>query len=286
MNLLGIKVLGIALVAAALAGGLGFYFGKQTSNAVPQGLVQACGVGYGLLDRIKNRGTLVVGTSADWPPYEYVAPDGSFAGIDMAIAKKIAGALGVKLEIKDMQFSALFEAVQRGDVDIAIADIAMKPSRLQAVDFSIPYRCEDGKAIIMRASDAPSYKGIESLYGKTVGVQLGTTEQDLAEKYLGNNATIVTYDRVYPEMVMALKTGRVDAIITAPDVAQLIVHREGDLAIVGKLPFFSCSVIVMPHCAYDLNAAVSQVLWDMLQSGEIKNITASEIDKWLALQGG
>ncbi len=234
------------------------------------------------LEEIKSKGVLVVGTSADWPPYEYVTPQGKFAGIDMRIAEMIAKNLGVKLVVKDMKFAALFEAVQRGDVDIVIADVAMKPERMKVVDFSIPYRCENGKAIVIRKSDQESYTGLDWLEGKNIGVQLGTTEQDLAEKHFGNKSKIVTFDKVYPEMTLSLKNGHIDAMITAPDVAKIIVSKEKDLVIVDKLPFFSCSAVVVPKGSYDLKVAVSKVIWDLKQSGELDKIFDEEIGKWLS----
>ncbi len=279
-------VLGLVagLVVGLLAGVLAAPLLKPGTGASTSSLPPVC-VGYGLLDKIKKRGKLIVGTSADWPPYEYVTPDGKFAGIDIELAKKIAEALGVDLEIKDMKFAALFEAVQRGDVDIVIADVAMKPERLQAVDFTIPYRCEGGKAIVVRASDAPSYTGYDWLKGKKIGVQLGTTEQDLARKYFGGKAEIITFDRVYPEMTMALKTGRIDAMIVAPDVAKIIVSKEKDLKIVDKLPFFSCSAVVVPHCAFKLKMEISKVIWELQQSGELEKIIEKEVAKWLGTGG-
>jgi polar amino acid transport system substrate-binding protein len=273
-------VLVVGIVVAAVVGVFVGYALKGSSEVS----VQSVCPGYGLLSRIKSRGTLIVGTSADWPPYEYVTPSGEFAGIDIEIARRIAKHLNVSLQVRDMKFSALFEAVRRGDVDIAIADIAMKPERLQAVDFSIPYRCETGKAIVVRKGF--EWRGYESLYGRRVGVQLGTTEQDLAEKYFSGKAEIVTFDRVYPEMCLALKTGRIDAMVTAPDVANVIVSKEPDLQIVDYLPMFSCSVVALPHCAYDLKLEVSKVIWNLLQSGEFDRIVSQEVGRWLELVGG
>jgi len=274
----------IGVVAALVIGLVGGYIiGYYMKRGQEIDIRSVC-PGYGILSKIKSRGALVVGTSADWPPYEYITPTGEFAGIDIEIAKRVAKYLNVSLQIKDMKFAALFEAVKRGDVDIAIADIAMKPERLQAVDFSIPYRCETGKAIIVRKGF--EWRGYESLYGRKVGVQLGTTEQDLAEKYLGGKAEIVTFDRVYPEMTLALKAGKIDAMVTAPDVAKVIVSKESDLQIVDYLPIFTCSVVAMPHCAYDLKLEVSKVIWNLLQSGEFDRIVSQEVGRWLELVGG
>jgi polar amino acid transport system substrate-binding protein len=272
----------VLVVGIAVAAVLGVFVGYTLKGGEVS--VWSICPGYGLLNKIKSRGVLIVGTSADWPPYEYVTPSGEFAGIDIEIAKRIAKYLNVSLQVKDMKFSALFEAVRRGDVDIAIADIAMKPERLQAVDFSIPYRCETGKAIVVRKGF--EWRGYESLYGRRVGVQLGTTEQDLAEKYFSGKAEIVTFDRVYPEMTLALKTGKIDAMVTAPDVAKVIVSKESDLQIVDYLPIFTCSVVVMSHCAYDLKVEVSKVIWNLLQSGEFDRIVSQEVGRWLELVGG
>ena len=98
----------------------------QQPAAVQQ---QTCPVS---VDAIKKRGKLVVGTSADWPPYEYVE-DGKIVGIDVDIARKIAERLGVGLEVRDMKFSALIESVKRGDVDIVIADMAITPDRCSSL---------------------------------------------------------------------------------------------------------------------------------------------------------
>ncbi len=282
----GILVLAIVLSVVLLGILVTYATGSWPFHSCEQQEVpEDCKLHYNQLQAIKERGVLIVGTSADWPPYEYVTPDGQFAGIDIELAKKIAKALGVKLEIKDMKFAALFEAVKRGDVDIVIADVAMKPGRLEAIDFTIPYRCESGKAIVIRASDAASYTGYDWLTGKKIGVQLATTEQDLAEQYFGDKAQVITFDKVYPEMTMALKNGQIDAMIVAPDVAKIIVSKEKDLKIVDSIPFFSCSAVVVPKCAFDLKQAVSQVIWDLKQSGEFDAIVQKEIAKWLGTQG-
>ncbi len=81
------------------------------------------------VEKIKARGKLIVGTSADWPPFEYIDEKGNVIGIDIAIAKKIAEALGVELEIKDMKFAALIQALKAGIIDMILADMTPTPER-------------------------------------------------------------------------------------------------------------------------------------------------------------
>ena len=115
-------------------------------------------------------------------------------------------------------------------------------------------------------------------------MQTATVEEELANKYFGGKAEIVGFDRVYPEMVMALKTGRIDAIIAAPDVAKIIVAMEDGIEIVDSLPYFGCSAVVVPHCAFELKKEVSKVIWDLQQSGQLEKIIEEEMSKWLEAQ--
>jgi polar amino acid transport system substrate-binding protein len=92
----------IALIIGIIIGAVGYYI--ASSFIAPQKPLS-------LVDTIKSRGKLIVGTSADWPPFEYIDAQGNFAGIDIALAKKIAEALNVKLEIKDMKFAALMRTL-------------------------------------------------------------------------------------------------------------------------------------------------------------------------------
>jgi polar amino acid transport system substrate-binding protein len=100
------------LVGVAVGALLMALFAAQQPAATQQQTTttqQACPTS---VDAVKKRGKLVVGTSADWPPYEYVE-NGKVVGIDIDIARRIAEGLGVSLEVCDMKFSALIEAVKR-----------------------------------------------------------------------------------------------------------------------------------------------------------------------------
>ncbi len=216
----------------------------------------------------------MVGTSADWPPYEYVE-DGKMVGID--IARKIAERLGVGLEVRDMKFSALIEAVKRGDVDIVIADMAIMPEREKRVLFSIPYQVDSSVVIARRGANIRS---IDDLRGKTVGVQVGTVQEDWAVKTLGDYSKIVRYDKVYPYMVEALRKGDLDAIVVGGVVGKAIVSRFPEFEPVYSLGV-RCNAVAMPLCAYDLKIEVDAVIYDMLQTGEMERLISAWIEKWL-----
>jgi len=228
------------------------------------------------VNAIKKRGKLVVGTSADWPPYEYV-DNGKIVGIDIDIARKIAEKLGVDLEVRDMKFSALIEAVKRGDIDIVIADMSITPEREKQVLFSIPYQADSSVVIAKRGSQI---KSVEDLKGRAIGVQVGTVQEDWAVKTLGNYSKIVRYDKVYPYQVEALRKGDLDAIVVGGVVGKAIISRFPEFEPVYSLGV-RYSAVAMPLCAHDLKMEIDAVIYDMLQTGEMERLISSWIERWL-----
>ncbi|MEM3995576.1 MAG: ABC transporter substrate-binding protein, partial [Pyrobaculum sp.] len=198
-------------------------------------------------------------------------------GIDVDIARKVAESLGVRLEVRDMKFSALIEAVRRGDVDIVLADMAITPEREAQVLFSIPYQV-DSSVVIVRKGAAVS--SVEDLRGKSIGVQIGTVQEDWAVRTLGNVSKVVRYDKVYPYMVEALRKGDLDAIVVGGVVGRAIIARfpEFEAAFSTGVRY---SAAAMPLCAYDLKLAVDKVIYNMLQSGEMDRLIKSWVEKWL-----
>ncbi|MEM2597263.1 MAG: ABC transporter substrate-binding protein [Thermofilum sp.] len=235
------------------------------------------------VEKIKSRGKLILGTSADWPPFEYVDAKGQYAGIDIEIAKRIAAELGVQLEVKDMKFAALIEALKKGDIDIILADMTPTAEREKEVDFSLPYYYSKGYAVVTLKTSAIS-SGAD-LLGKRIGVQLGTIQEEWASENLKGKATVTSYNRVYPEMVMVLKRGDIDAIIIGDTIASALVVKDPDLKIatyVGQ-PTIGAAVAV-PQGAEDLKHVVNRVIERLIETGEINSIFQQETLKWLGEQ--
>lgn len=238
------------------------------------------------VERIKARGVLIVGTSADWPPFEYVDKNGNIVGIDIEIAKRIAQELGVKLEVKDMKFAALIEAVKNGQVDIVLADMTPTAERGKQVDFSIPYYFSKGNAVVVPKDKVNEFKSVADLYGKKIGVQLGTIQEEWANSALSGKAQVVSYDRVYPEMVMALQRGDIDAMVLGDTIANVLIGKVPNLAIA----FYAGgsrigAAVALPQGAHDLKYVVNKVIEQLLESGEMQNIFDTEIAKWMEGSG-
>ncbi len=88
---------------------------------------------------------MVVGTAADYPPFEYYNNRYQLDGFDIGLIREIGKQLGVKVEIKDYAFDGLYNALQLGEIDVAIAAISDTPDRQQYVDFTSTYYAGDGR---------------------------------------------------------------------------------------------------------------------------------------------
>lgn len=182
-----------------------------------------------LLEQIRNRGELIVGTASGYPPYEFVdvkSPTQEVIGVDIALAQSIADELGVKLRVIDMSFSALLSSIPARKIDLAIAGINPTDERKQAVDFSDVYLYAEQKLLI-RKSDAARLSTREDFYGKPVAAEKGSSQEALARAEL-TNEQIVALDRI-PDCIMELLSGKVEGIVVEDTVAQQYILTNDQL---------------------------------------------------------
>jgi len=183
------------------------------------------------VDKIKKAGQLVVGTSADYPPYEFhksVSGNDEIIGFDIEIAKEIAKDLGVKLVIKDMDFKGLLNALESGNIDMVLAGMTPTEERMQSVDFSNIYY-KAAQTLVVRTEDKDKIKTVEGLNGKGLGVQKGSIQEDIAKNQLPK-AQAKALGKI-SDIALALKTKKIDAAIIESPVASSYVNANKDLSI-------------------------------------------------------
>ena len=183
------------------------------------------------LTEIKNKGELVVGLSADYAPYEFhIMENGEdkIVGFDVNIAEEIAKDLGVKLVIKDMEFDSLVAALPADKVDLVISGMSPDEKRRKAVDFSdIYYTSSHG--ILVRSEDADKYKTFEDLKGQKIGAQMGSIQVDIATENI-ENADMQLLSNIN-DLVVSLKSGKIEALVVELPVAQMISQNNEGLAV-------------------------------------------------------
>ena len=101
-------------------------------------------------------GKLTMSTNAQFPPYEMVADDGSFEGIDIEVADAIAKKLGLELQVDDMDFDAALLAAQNGKSDMVMAGVTVNEERQAVMDFSDSYAKGVQVVIVPEDSDIQS----------------------------------------------------------------------------------------------------------------------------------
>lgn len=177
--------------------------------------------------------TLIMGTSADYAPFEfmYKGKDGTmqYGGIDVSVGQYIAESMGKELKVENMSFDYLVPSLVKGDFDIVIAAMEADGERLKSADFSDPYYTDLPPAILVKASDAASYKTLADFSGKSVAAQTGTTKLDIVNDQLtGANAVPLA---LVTDMVNELVNGKVDAILVDGAVAKQYAETNKDLVI-------------------------------------------------------
>ncbi|MBQ0110396.1 MAG: basic amino acid ABC transporter substrate-binding protein [Oscillospiraceae bacterium] len=219
--------------------------------------------------------TLIMGTSAGFPPYEFADTDGSVTGIDADIAKAIADELGYKLEIKDMDFKALIPAVQSGSIDIVLAGMTVTEERKQNVNFSDSYAT--GKQVII-VNENSAIKTKDDLKGKMIGVQAGTTGDIYCTEDYGQDH--VKQYKHGTLAVTALKQNQVDCVVTDIDPAKQFVASNSGLKILDVEYITENYAIAISKSDTELLEKINKIIADKKADGSLQKI----IDKYITAE--
>ena len=199
-------------------------------------------------------GTLSVATNADFPPYEYCDKQ-ELVGIDMEIARMIAEELGMELEICNMSFDSVFDAVQSGKTRI----------------FSDGYM--DVQYAIVITEEDPEFER-EKLEGKKVGATDALYGTALAEELSQNPA--VVYEKE-SDAVDALENGEIDALILDEKAARYFSSKQEHLYICDQISDDQNFVIAACAADEELMTDINDALATMKETGELDKI----VEKYL-----
>lgn len=227
----------LALTMAALAGcgGSGNSSSAAPESSAPESSAPADGASEpaadssagGAIEKIKAAGKIIMGTNAEFPPFEYVEGN-EVVGVDADIAAEIAKDLGVELEIENMDFTAALLAVQNGQLDMAVAGITVDEDRKKSMDFSNEYVTSSQYVIIAKGSGLT----VDSLKdaGVVIGVQNGTSGDFYATDDIKGDPNTEEVAR-YKNAILAsqdLMNGKIQAVIVDELPAKSIVAANED----------------------------------------------------------
>ncbi len=176
---------------------------------------------------------LIVGTSADYAPFEFhkmIDGKDTILGADIELAKKVAADLGLELEIKDVAFETLLNELQGGTIDMVIAAMNPDDERVKQADASDPYYSEVDQMLVIRAEDADKFKTAEDFDGANVAVQTGTIFPGVAEENLPGCETLLL--QAVPDIFNNLLNNKCDAALVDGNAGQgYIDANEGLVAV-------------------------------------------------------
>lgn len=162
--------------------------------------------------------TYTVGTSAGFPPFEYVE-DGEIVGFDIDLMKAIGEEMGFEVNFKDIAFDSLIPALKTGNIDVVAAGMTITEQREEVVDFSNSYYSADQSIIVKEDSD----KDISVIFGdKDISVQTGTTGDLWVTEKLQDKGILTGNIKRYDTFVLCvsdLVNENVDAVVLDSPVA-------------------------------------------------------------------
>lgn len=233
------------------------------------------------LDTILQKGKMICGTSADFAPMEFVNEDGTFAGFDIYYIQEVGKRLGVKVEVWDMPFDSLVEALNEGKVDCLIAGMAPSAERDKKADFTIGYKPrtyvlvgkKNSDKKIINFEDVTKYR----LGTQAGGIQVKWFQDNWVDKGLLPKDQLILYDRV-DNGILDLAAGRIDFYFTQDVVSQQWAQKADveTAYIVPQKYLGGDTIICIPEGDSKFKAKMDEVITQTINDGTRNQL----MEKW------
>ncbi|MGC8968178.1 MAG: ABC transporter substrate-binding protein [Thermus sp.] len=220
-------------------------------------------------EEIKRSGEIRIGTEGAFPPFNYFDAKNQLTGFEVDLGNALAKKLGLKPVWIAQSFDSLLIQLNQGRFDFVIASHGITEERAKAVDFTNPHYCTGG--VIVSKKGGP--RTAKDLQGKVVGVQIGTTYMEAAQKIPGVKE-VRTYQKD-PDALQDLLAGRLDAWITDRFVAKEAIKErklENTLQL-GELLFQERVAMAVAKGNKGVLDALNRALADLMKDGTYAQIS-------------
>ncbi|WP_308128787.1 amino acid ABC transporter substrate-binding protein [Bacillus sp. sid0103] len=228
--------------------------------------------GNDLLKKVKDEGTLLIGTEGTYPPFTFHDTSGKLTGFDVDLATEVAKRIGVKPEFKETQWDAMFAGLDAKRFDIIANEVGIRPDRQEKYDFSDPYITSAG--VLIAHKDNDKVKSFEDIKGLNAAQSMTSNYADMAKKY---GAKIVGVDG-FQQAVELLAQKRVD--VTINDKLSFLDYKkqkpDAPIKVVATADDASSSGFMFRKNSNTLVDEVNKVLKDIVDDGTYKKIS----EKW------
>lgn len=237
-------------------------------------------------DKIKEKGYIVIATSPDWPPFEYIDPDtGKIIGYEVDLMNSIAQKLGVTVQWKPMDFDSIIAAVKNNEVDLGVSGFSITPERYKEVIYTLYHDVTEAQLIMLKdKADKLGITGFKSLsdlakYNLVAGTGSGTTEEAELLDLVKKGVIPSSHVKSYPDFGTALKeleSGGIDALYSETPITTWWISTEPvKLVVVYERAYWPVAFVANKN-SKELVIKINSVLASMIAHGELDQIKA----KW------
>ena len=224
----------------------------------------------GCMANIQKNG-LTVGTNPGYPPFESLDASNQIVGLDVDLTNALAKKIGVKVNWVSQTFDGLIPALISRKLDVIAAGMSVTEERKKSVNFTLPYVSTEN--VILARKEHANYNSPASLSGRSVGVELGTVQERIAQGIKGAN--VKSFNQ-FTDAAIGVQTGQVDAMLLDRVVAEQFVKTYPDLRITGSVGKVQKAMAMRKDCT-DLQSRMNAAIIELRKSGEL----AAIIKKWL-----
>jgi ABC-type amino acid transport substrate-binding protein len=230
-------------------------------------------------DRVTTAGKIVVGTEPGWPPYEFLAENGSIIGFEIELMEMIADELNLTVEWRNMAFDAIIPSVQAMDIDLGVSGFSVTAKRLEVIQYTMPHSITEGQIIMLQSranelgiTELESISNLTDL-GLICGTQRGTT-QEAELKEVASGAL-----RSYADFLLALedmKGGAIDCVyaetpITSNWILEAEQKGEEPIVVIYRRPYYPVAFVANQD-ADILVAKINGVLSELIASAKLDQL--------------
>jgi len=230
----------------------------------------------------EEKKVLVVGTSPDYPPFEFVDENNEYVGFDIAYIEEVGKRLGVDIKIEALQFESLIAALKQGKIDLIISCMSPTPDRLKEVDFTDPYY-ETMQAVIANPNSGVEIKSLDDLKNYDIAVQTGTTMDEWATKQVQEGKLKDSQVHRYSDVnagVLDLKNGRVDAFLLDGPVGYEKAKELGLKVVLDVDLETSVDPAIAVPKGSELKDKLNQIIKEIKEDGTLEKLE----NEWIKLQ--
>ena len=251
-------------------------FKKKTALAITAALLSAglmtavCPAqAAGLLDEIKERGKLIVGTEGTYSPNSYHDENGDLVGFDVETAALIAKYMGVEVEYMETEWQSIFAALDSGRIDVVVNEVGYTEERAEKYDFSEPYAFSR-RCILVKGSNTDIHS-FEDLAGHTAANEASSLFGQMAEEY---GATLDPVNAM-AQSISEVLNNRADCTLNYETAFNdyMKAHPDEDLKIVAYADPEPSSYVPVPKGNEALVQAINDALSRARESGELSELS-------------